>query len=244
MNHFSIPEALSLLPPVALLKTILPIISTIAGFFIWYWKKVERDDTGGAEGLKRGNGVILAATWILPVALVPREWKKDERSSVAQKATTDSDNIRTSDGGITSKDVLLAMNSEPPAVNQDLIKEVEQKDEEDNDVASIAESLANSPLVTSIISPVILLSVSGSESSNLSSETIDNFNLLDKLLITPSNKSSIPQQITSTHFASTSPIYTKDTEGIQAESDEVMGIDLIKRSEKLSGILSFVKRKK
>ena len=63
----NIPDALVGLPGVALLKALAPIISLIASFLAWSWKSIKSDD--------KGNGVILSATWLLPVAIVPRTWK-------------------------------------------------------------------------------------------------------------------------------------------------------------------------
>lgn len=63
----NIPDSLVGLPGVALLKALAPIISLIASFLAWSWKSIKSDD--------KGNGVILSATWLLPVAIVPRTWK-------------------------------------------------------------------------------------------------------------------------------------------------------------------------
>jgi hypothetical protein len=60
----SVPMALELLPGVAQLKAILPILGSICGFILWYWKTLKADDLG--------NGIILAATWLIPFAFIPR----------------------------------------------------------------------------------------------------------------------------------------------------------------------------
>ncbi|GAA5917860.1 hypothetical protein JCM6882_001718 [Rhodosporidiobolus microsporus] len=60
----NLPTALSALPGGLLLKSLLPLLSVIVASLTWYWKTVKAKD--------RGDGVILAATWVLPVAVVPR----------------------------------------------------------------------------------------------------------------------------------------------------------------------------
>ena len=69
------------MPGVAQLKAILPILSMICSFIVgqrsphtellayrrcqvWSWTTLKNDD--------KGDGIILAATWILPVAIIPR----------------------------------------------------------------------------------------------------------------------------------------------------------------------------
>ncbi|KAJ4478514.1 hypothetical protein C8R41DRAFT_729955, partial [Lentinula lateritia] len=56
-------------PVVLLLQKIVPYISYIGTFISWSWEAVKEYDTG--------YGVILNATWLLPVALIPSTWKVD-----------------------------------------------------------------------------------------------------------------------------------------------------------------------
>lgn len=63
----NIPDAFVGLPGVALLKALAPIVALIASFLAWSWKGIKNDN--------KGNGVILSATWLLPIAIVPRTWK-------------------------------------------------------------------------------------------------------------------------------------------------------------------------
>ncbi|KAJ3891528.1 hypothetical protein GG344DRAFT_15183, partial [Lentinula edodes] len=53
-------------PVVLLLQKIVPYISYIGTFISWTWESVKEYDTG--------YGVILNATWLLPVALIPSTW--------------------------------------------------------------------------------------------------------------------------------------------------------------------------
>ncbi|KAG8968435.1 hypothetical protein FRC03_007377 [Tulasnella sp. 419] len=59
------------LPPqlaaaVALLKGIVPILGYVGGFIAWSWSQVRSFD--------KGQGVVLSATWLLPIALIPGTW--------------------------------------------------------------------------------------------------------------------------------------------------------------------------
>lgn len=78
----SIPSALDLLPGVSQIKALLPILAGIASFAVWYWGRIAGED--------KGNGVILAATWLLPIAFVPRTldpkaWPSTPETVVTQR---------------------------------------------------------------------------------------------------------------------------------------------------------------
>ncbi|PWN47552.1 hypothetical protein IE53DRAFT_390315 [Violaceomyces palustris] len=49
-----------------ILKAIAPIVGYIATFIGWSWDQIKSFD--------KGKGVVLSATWILPIALIPRSW--------------------------------------------------------------------------------------------------------------------------------------------------------------------------
>lgn len=71
----NIPTAL--LPPplktaVTLLKAVVPILGYIGGFIAWSWQEVKSFD--------KGNGVVLSATWLLPIALIPGSWEDQQES--------------------------------------------------------------------------------------------------------------------------------------------------------------------
>ncbi|KAF8167528.1 hypothetical protein B0H34DRAFT_792246 [Crassisporium funariophilum] len=53
-------------PAVKMLKMMSPVVSYIGVFIAWSWDRVRACDTG--------NGVVLTATWLLPVALLPMAW--------------------------------------------------------------------------------------------------------------------------------------------------------------------------
>ncbi|KAJ4480059.1 hypothetical protein J3R30DRAFT_3331550 [Lentinula aciculospora] len=56
-------------PVILFLQKIVPYLSYIGTFISWSWETVKGYDTG--------YGVILNATWLLPVALIPSTWKID-----------------------------------------------------------------------------------------------------------------------------------------------------------------------
>ncbi|ORY66960.1 hypothetical protein BCR35DRAFT_334514 [Leucosporidium creatinivorum] len=73
------PKLLLLVPGGALLSSIgLPIIAALSSACTFSWKYLKSKD--------KGEGIILAATWLIPVAVVPRtlegkEWMRQERRS-------------------------------------------------------------------------------------------------------------------------------------------------------------------
>ncbi|KAF5328840.1 hypothetical protein D9619_011499 [Psilocybe cf. subviscida] len=57
-------------PAALLLQRIAPFLGYIGAFISWSW--------GVIEGYDVGYGVTLTATWLLPMALIPGTWHKDE----------------------------------------------------------------------------------------------------------------------------------------------------------------------
>ncbi|KAG6899063.1 hypothetical protein C0993_001259 [Termitomyces sp. T159_Od127] len=55
-----------MLPTVKVLRRLSPLLSYIGVFIAWSWTRISACD--------RGNGVVLSATWLLPVALIPMAW--------------------------------------------------------------------------------------------------------------------------------------------------------------------------
>ncbi|KAG6824271.1 hypothetical protein H0H93_002274, partial [Arthromyces matolae] len=81
----ALPVALR--PAVLLLQTLIPYIGYLGSFISWSWGTIQSYDTGlhaachylmtSHTNLFPGNGVILTATWLLPVALIPSTWEAD-----------------------------------------------------------------------------------------------------------------------------------------------------------------------
>ncbi|KAF4612215.1 hypothetical protein D9613_004099 [Agrocybe pediades] len=53
-------------PAIKMLKQLSPVVSYVGVFIAWSWDRVRACD--------KGNGVVLTATWLLPVALIPMTW--------------------------------------------------------------------------------------------------------------------------------------------------------------------------
>ncbi|KAJ7090396.1 hypothetical protein B0H15DRAFT_263552 [Mycena belliarum] len=53
-------------PAMLLLQRLTPVTSYIGTFISWSWSTI--------RGFDRGHGVILTATWLLPIALIPGTW--------------------------------------------------------------------------------------------------------------------------------------------------------------------------
>jgi hypothetical protein len=80
-------------PAVKMLKQISPVVSYIGVFIAWSWDRVRACDEGSCKlalffvirrknnectTILLGNGVVLTATWLLPVALLPMTWDAGE----------------------------------------------------------------------------------------------------------------------------------------------------------------------
>ncbi|EJC98681.1 uncharacterized protein FOMMEDRAFT_161512 [Fomitiporia mediterranea MF3/22] len=59
-----------LAPAALLLRALVPLLGMIGAFISWGWKATITFD--------KGNGVVLSATWLLPIVLVPGTWEDNE----------------------------------------------------------------------------------------------------------------------------------------------------------------------
>ena len=66
LNHVPSGLPLELMAVVVVLKAIAPIIGYIGAFVSWSWSAIKSFD--------KGQGVVLSATWLLPIALIPGSW--------------------------------------------------------------------------------------------------------------------------------------------------------------------------
>jgi len=57
-------------PAAKMLKRLVPYLGYIGVFVAWSWGAIKMFD--------KGNGVVLSATWLLPLALIPGTWDDDE----------------------------------------------------------------------------------------------------------------------------------------------------------------------
>ncbi|KAF7353729.1 hypothetical protein MVEN_01058100 [Mycena venus] len=53
-------------PAIILLQKLVPLVSYLGTFISWSWSTI--------RGFDQGHGVILTATWLLPIALIPGTW--------------------------------------------------------------------------------------------------------------------------------------------------------------------------
>jgi len=77
---------LTLIPPqfhagVLIARRLVPLLGYIGGFVAWSW--------GAMKSFDNGQGIVLTATWLLPVALIPGTWEaKDTSRPPSPTATT------------------------------------------------------------------------------------------------------------------------------------------------------------
>ncbi|KAI0271809.1 hypothetical protein BGY98DRAFT_1100211 [Russula aff. rugulosa BPL654] len=68
---------LTLVPPqfragILIARRLVPYLGYIGGFVAWSW--------GAMKSFDRGQGIVLTATWLLPVALIPGTWEAKDTS--------------------------------------------------------------------------------------------------------------------------------------------------------------------
>lgn len=66
LDHVPSGLPLELMAVVVVLRAIAPIIGYIGAFVSWSWNEIKSFD--------KGQGVVLSATWLLPIALIPGSW--------------------------------------------------------------------------------------------------------------------------------------------------------------------------
>ncbi|GAC74182.1 hypothetical protein PANT_10d00053 [Moesziomyces antarcticus T-34] len=66
---------------ITILKAIAPTTGYISTFIGWSWDTI--------KSFNKGQGVVLSATWILPVALIPRAWDAPTNPNSATPTPTD-----------------------------------------------------------------------------------------------------------------------------------------------------------
>ncbi|KAK7036438.1 hypothetical protein VNI00_011635 [Paramarasmius palmivorus] len=92
-------------PGMLLLRKFSPYLGYVGAFVAWSWGRVESQDTG--------NGVVLTATWLLPIAILPASWdfevhgrpveiQKDQDSDV-NKATVSQEVQATPEAGLSAQ---------------------------------------------------------------------------------------------------------------------------------------------
>ncbi|EIN13855.1 hypothetical protein PUNSTDRAFT_79718 [Punctularia strigosozonata HHB-11173 SS5] len=67
-------------PAAMILKRLIPYLGYLGGFIAWSW--------GGIKAFDKGHGVILSATWLMPIALIPGSWEADEIPHLSDPAAS------------------------------------------------------------------------------------------------------------------------------------------------------------
>jgi len=76
---------LTVVPPqfrvgVLVARRLVPYLGYVGGFVAWSW--------GTMKSFDKGHGIVLTATWLLPVALIPGTWEPNE---VPESTSRDAD---------------------------------------------------------------------------------------------------------------------------------------------------------
>ena len=84
---------LTLVPPqfrpgVLIARRLVPFLGYIGGFIAWSWGAMKSFDRGTRDcqffedraSFFVGEGIVLTATWLLPVALIPGTWEAKNTS--------------------------------------------------------------------------------------------------------------------------------------------------------------------
>ncbi|KAK7465306.1 hypothetical protein VKT23_005285 [Stygiomarasmius scandens] len=97
-------------PGMMMLRRVSPYLGYVGAFVAWSWEKVQTSDSG--------NGVVLTATWLLPIAILPSAWDfdvhgipKEASSSVEGKVSADELNL---DASTSKVDIAVQTDSPPP----------------------------------------------------------------------------------------------------------------------------------
>jgi len=56
-------------------RRLVPYLGYVGGFVAWSW--------GAMKSFDKGHGIVLTATWLLPVALIPGSWEPNEAPEFA-----------------------------------------------------------------------------------------------------------------------------------------------------------------
>ncbi|KAF8577753.1 hypothetical protein K439DRAFT_1532150 [Ramaria rubella] len=89
-------------------REVLPFIRYVANFVDFEWSAIKAQD--------KGRGVVCAATWVMPAAMVPRSWDFPSRPATAPNRPTPADTTapKTSSGGGTVHPSPPQSNPTPP----------------------------------------------------------------------------------------------------------------------------------
>ncbi|KAI9444638.1 hypothetical protein H4582DRAFT_832725 [Lactarius indigo] len=65
-------------PGLLVAQRLVPYLGYVGGFVAWSW--------GAMKSFDKGHGIVLTATWLLPVALIPGTWEANEAAEAFSQA--------------------------------------------------------------------------------------------------------------------------------------------------------------
>jgi hypothetical protein len=91
---------------VLIARRLVPYIGYIGSFVAWSWGAITSYDKGTRNcgssipseidpDPRVGHGVVLTATWLLPLALIPGTWERNEEGNEATRPTSPTSAART-----------------------------------------------------------------------------------------------------------------------------------------------------
>jgi hypothetical protein len=99
-----------------MLRRVSPFLGYVGAFIAWSWERVQTNDSG--------NGVVLTATWLLPIAILPAAWdfevhgRPKEPGSIEEQIRADEMNL-----GVSTVKVDTAVQTDsPPPVKRESSK--------------------------------------------------------------------------------------------------------------------------
>ncbi|KZV65602.1 hypothetical protein PENSPDRAFT_655648 [Peniophora sp. CONT] len=91
-------------PGLILAQRLVPYLGYVGAFVAWSW--------GAMKSFDKGYGIVLTATWVLPIALIPGTWETNEVISAPPRSPPIDDDVTISGSAGASS---TAVNSRPSA---------------------------------------------------------------------------------------------------------------------------------
>ncbi|KAF5345205.1 hypothetical protein D9758_009652 [Tetrapyrgos nigripes] len=94
-----------------MLRRVSPFLGYVGAFIVWSWDKVQTTDTG--------NGVVLTATWLLPIAILPAAWDFEVHGAPKEVGSGEEE-VRADELSASTVKVDMAVQTEsPPPVKRE-----------------------------------------------------------------------------------------------------------------------------
>ncbi|KAL0576878.1 hypothetical protein V5O48_005113 [Marasmius crinis-equi] len=103
-------------PAMTLLKAFSPYLGYVGAFVAWSWGRIESKDTG--------TGVVLTATWLLPIAILPSSWDFEAHGVPVDPATSggETSSTQTPANGVSSSVTAATSDTRPKDVKENADK--------------------------------------------------------------------------------------------------------------------------